>query len=260
MTSSPSHVTLAATAETISRGRRWRFAVVLLAALLVSAGQPLLSEALGDRSTFDVGVTLLIMAVLLMANEPGPLRRAVFGIGLSAFASLWIGHIVDGVGGSIALVVSHALTTCLFGLMLTSIVRTVLVGRESGDAVLAAVCGYLLLGIIWSLLYSAVETAAPGSFRVHSPDAASPPAVAADRSALGYFSFVTLSTVGYGDVTPTTRVARTLAWLEAVAGQIYLAVIVAGLVGYRVSLAMQQSVADAAALADRAAEPGDRAT
>jgi hypothetical protein len=230
-------------------GRRWRFGVVLVAALLVSAGQPLLSEVLGERSTFDVGVTLLIMAVLLMAKEPGPLRRAAFGIGLSAFASLWIGHLVSGLAGSVALVASHVLTTCLFALMLTSIVRTVLVGRESGDALVAAVCGYLLLGIIWSLLYSAIETAAPGSFRVHAPETGTSTLQSADRSDLGYFSFVTLSTVGYGDVTPTTRVARTLAWLEAVAGQIYLAVIVAGLVGYRVSLALQQP---AAGTSDRA--------
>jgi voltage-gated potassium channel len=250
-----------ATLNEVSPGRRWRFVLVLVAALLISAGQPLLSELLGDRSTHDVGLTLLIMAVLLMAKEPGRLRPVALGIGLSAFATLWIGHVVGGLAGAIALVASHVLTTSLFTLMLAGIVRTVLVGRETGDALLAAVCGYLLLGIIWSLLYSAVETAAPGSFRVQSPEhTPSAPPPTADRAALGYFSFVTLSTVGYGDVTPATRVARTLAWLEAVAGQVYLAVIVAGLVGYRVSLALQQSVADVAEQASRASEPDDLST
>ena len=51
-----------------------------------------------------------------------------------------------------------------------------------------------------------------------------------DRGALGYFSFVTLATVGYGDITPVTPLARTLAWLEAISGQLYLAILVAGLV------------------------------
>jgi hypothetical protein len=46
-----------------------------------------------------------------------------------------------------------------------------------------------------------------------------------------YFSFVTLATLGYGDITPVANSARTLAWLEAVIGQLYLAVLVAGLVG-----------------------------
>ena len=49
--------------------------------------------------------------------------------------------------------------------------------------------------------------------------------------ALSYYSFITLATVGYGDVTPITPLARTLAWMEAVTGQFYLAVLVAGLVG-----------------------------
>jgi hypothetical protein len=46
-----------------------------------------------------------------------------------------------------------------------------------------------------------------------------------------YYSFVTLTTVGYGDVTPISTPARTCAWLEALTGQFYLAVLVAGLVG-----------------------------
>ena len=50
----------------------------------------------------------------------------------------------------------------------------------------------------------------------------------------------TLATVGYGDITPTTPLARTLAWMEAVAGQFYLAILVAGLVGFKVTQAMKE--------------------
>ena len=52
---------------------------------------------------------------------------------------------------------------------------------------------------------------------------------------LTYFSFVTLTTVGYGDISPVSPAARTLAWVEAVTGQFYLAVIVAGLVSVLVA-------------------------
>ena len=52
-----------------------------------------------------------------------------------------------------------------------------------------------------------------------------------DRGDLSYYSFITLATVGYGDVTPTTPLARTLAWIEAITGQFYLAILVAGLRG-----------------------------
>jgi voltage-gated potassium channel Kch len=60
-----------------------------------------------------------------------------------------------------------------------------------------------------------------------------------DRNGLSYFSFITLATVGYGDVTPATPLTRTLAWLEAITGQFYLAVLVAGLVGFKVTQALK---------------------
>jgi voltage-gated potassium channel len=58
---------------------------------------------------------------------------------------------------------------------------------------------------------------------------------------LVHFSFITLATVGYGDVTPTTPLARTLAWIEAIVGQFYLAVLVAGLVGLKITQAMKDN-------------------
>jgi hypothetical protein len=224
-----------AAATTMGARGRWRFALVLLAALLVSAGQPILSELYGDRNTFDVGVTILIMAVMLLVTERSEHRRVVLPLGLAGFLGLWGAHGVEGTASSALLVGSHVLAICLFAFALGGIVRAILVGHASGDAILGALCGYLLLGIIWGLVYSAVETAAPGSFHVQSRARAGDAGAPADRGALGYFSFVTLSTVGYGDVTPTTPVARTLAWLEAVTGQFYLAVLVAGLVGFKVS-------------------------
>ena len=100
-------------------------------------------------------------------------------------------------------------------------------------------CGYLLLGIIWSLLYCATEMASPGSFVMSVPGQDHRAAAPLDRSDLSYYSFITLATVGYGDVTPTTQLARTLAWTEAITGQFYLAILVAGLVGFKVTQAMK---------------------
>ena len=92
--------------------------------------------------------------------------------------------------------------------------------QASGDAVFGAVCGYILLGIIWSLLYSAVETASPGSFDMPAPRGQNVVAAQPDRGVLSYYSFITLATVGYGDVTPTTPLARTLAWMEAITASV----------------------------------------
>ena len=59
-----------------------------------------------------------------------------------------------------------------------------------------------------------------------------------------YYSFITLTTVGYGDVTPVSATARTCSWLEALTGQFYLAVLVAGLVGTLLSMRAESSEAD----------------
>jgi len=105
----------------------------------------------------------------------------------------------------------------------------VVFGTEmSANRLVGAICVFLLLGIIWAFGYALLELAAPNSFKGFDPAHAP----GADSTWL-YFSFVTLTTLGYGDITPVTAVARTLSYLQAVAGQFYIAVLVAGLVsGY----------------------------
>lgn len=85
---------------------------------------------------------------------------------------------------------------------------------------------YLLIGAIWAQLYHLTEVLNPGSFSGIATD--SPPEA---LSAFRYFSFVTLTTVGYGDVSPVSAAARSLAVLEAIVGQLYLVAAVARLVG-----------------------------
>ncbi|MBN9522116.1 two pore domain potassium channel family protein [bacterium] len=101
------------------------------------------------------------------------------------------------------------------------------------DAVAAALCGYLLLGLAFGHTYGALATAVPGSF------AGLDPALGPDdrQLRLTYFSFTTLTTLGYGDITPARDTARALVILEAVTGQCYLAVLVADLVGKRLATA-----------------------
>ncbi len=96
-------------------------------------------------------------------------------------------------------------------------------GHAIGDRVFGAVVLYLLLGLLWAVAYHVVNRIVPGSFIGH-------PADAVDLSDWVYFSFVTLTTVGYGDITPAAQGARSLAMLEALTGQLYPAVIIARLV------------------------------
>lgn len=166
-------------------------------------------------------------------------RRIAIAIGLAAFLGICVSHAFGGLAGRVLLVGAHLLAACLFAFALYRILRAIFAKQASGDAIFGAVCGYLLLGIIWSLLYSAVETAAPGSFDMPARGNADVLAARPDRGVLSYYSFITLATVGYGDVTPTTPLTRTLAWMEAIAGQFYLAILVAGLVGFKVTQALK---------------------
>lgn len=220
-------------------GHRWRFAVVLLASVLLTVAQPLTSGLFGDRGSFDVFFSLLIAAVLLMVFEHRERRRIATWLAGAAFLSVWASHLPGGSAVRILVVAAYLLAASFFSFALYGIVRAVFVKQASGGAIFGAVCGYLLLGIIWSLLYSALEAVSPGAFRMPAPADAEVLLPRPDRGALGYFSFVTLATVGYGDITPVTPLARTLAWLEAISGQFYLAILLAGLVGFKVTQAMK---------------------
>ena len=100
------------------------------------------------------------------------------------------------------------------------------------DLIVGAAVVYLFMALMWTFIFVAVETLHPGSFNL--PDS---PSTGATRQFV-YYSFVTLTTLGYGDITPVTGLARSLCILEAVIGQLYLVVQVAWLVGVHVSQSM----------------------
>lgn len=94
------------------------------------------------------------------------------------------------------------------------------------NSLVGAFCVYLLLGLIWAILYALLQLNGWAAF---SGNITNQP----NRifSEMLYFSFVTLASLGYGDISPTSSLIRTLAYLEAIIGQFYLAVMVASLVG-----------------------------
>jgi Ion channel len=101
------------------------------------------------------------------------------------------------------------------------------------DTIAGAACAYTLLALVWGNVYALVEFLRPGSFQIPAAwlmDASHDP-----NAALVYFSFITLTTLGYGDVTPAWPGAGGLAAAEAVVGQLYLAITIARLVGLHTS-------------------------
>lgn len=112
--------------------------------------------------------------------------------------------------------------------------------RVTGDVLCGAVSAYLLSGVLAGLVFVEIELFAPGSFRVTdwaSSAQAQQASLISDPGWLMYFSFVTLTTVGYGDVLPVSALARSASITVAVIGQILLMVMIARLVAINVSQA-----------------------
>jgi len=122
----------------------------------------------------------------------------------------------------------------LSGFLLVAIsftLKQVVIGTEiTTNRLVGAICVYLLLGVIWAMAYTLINAIFPGSFAGFSPLDGS----GWDSEWL-YFSFVTMTTLGYGDILPVSATARGLAYMQAIVGQFYIAVLVAGLVGAYVS-------------------------
>ena len=116
------------------------------------------------------------------------------------------------------------------GLVISSILGSML--KSEGvdrEMIYMAILLYLLAALMWAFLYTFLELVDPASFNVDLDQSKGYLLV------FQYYSFVTISTLGYGDITPVTEVARAFSVLEAVCGQLYLVVVVAWLVGMHVS-------------------------
>jgi len=129
-----------------------------------------------------------------------------------------------------------AFAAVFFAFVLAVIVSQLFGARQlRSDDVVGAFSGYILIAIIWGRLYALVWMADPGSFKI-SPDVTWQLGNWHTLNALfDYYSFTTISSIGYADITTTRPVSNTLVWLEVMCGQFYLAVVVASIVGMKLA-------------------------
>jgi len=124
------------------------------------------------------------------------------------------------------------------GFLIWRILKDVFRGsRITSEQIFGAVCAYLLIGFLFASVYGFIALVDNDAFAITDPLAKQ---LSVERksesfSVFTYFSFVTMSTLGYGDIAPVSAAARTFAWFQAVLGQLYLAITVAALVGIHVA-------------------------
>lgn len=128
-------------------------------------------------------------------------------------------------------VIKHLATSAFLGYTtILILIFTFHTHRVTFNTICASLCVYILLAILWSQFYQLLLTISPESFSLGS---AKP---AAENSVISiYFSFVTITTLGYGDILPISTSARILSVMEALVGQLYLVVLVSRLVGLHIA-------------------------
>jgi len=207
------------------------FLSLLLALLLLNLSGPLLNEFRGASFILDVTyVFVLIAAVYAISNRRTTLWIALALVG-PAFASILLRSLLDIYPAS---AINMVLIAVFLSYVAVAVLREVLrAERVTANEIYGAICGYLLLGSIWVCVYGLILHFNHDAFSFATDKIVTDNVVDMQRdyfSRLTYFSFVTQSTLGYGDIVPRSELARMVAWMQAVAGQFYLAILIARLV------------------------------
>ena len=220
----------------------------LLAALVAAfAVRPLIGDTGAGIAVFGVALVLLLLVALYNINvdelvgERGRLlaqnrRRRILGWTLATAAGAERIAVIFVHSPSLDL--AGSICWLLFVVFVTvSELRSVLKQREvTGETICMAVSVYLLLGFSWAFLYSIIFQLHPESFGgLAAAQPGHPNELSHIFPVLGYFSLTTLSTIGFGDITPLTLQARYAAVAEGITGQFYMAILVARLVGLQMS-------------------------
>ena len=217
-----------------------RRSTVFLGLLLLLVGgifvYPLLGRDPTARVILDVVVFSDLMAMPFVAGHYRRLAYLTLALGIADLALSALGYARETWPlDLLTRVVDLAFWGVLLGTMLASVLRA---ERVTGIKVYSAIAVYLMIGFFWGGLYALLDFLQPGSFSgtaLNMTPGYEPYLQRYDTATSIYLSFVTLTTLGFGDVTPTTVQARTLVWVEALVGQLYLAVLVARLVSLQIT-------------------------
>jgi len=190
--------------------------LALLAALFVLTALPFAEEAWLRTTLRIVYATILVTTLVAAARS-----RVGVGVGLSLVALFGAATLA---GPAFALA-ANGLAVAFFLFFIAVLLKDVFSHRRvTVSTVSGAICAYVFLGLLWTFVYELIAGLDESAFHglTHARSAI--------RDDLFYFSFVTLTTVGYGDIVPVTDPARVMAILEAMVGQLFLVVLLARIV------------------------------
>jgi voltage-gated potassium channel len=206
---------------------RHRFIFLLAAIFLLLAVTPFIEGFVRLRFLFNAFLSaVLVSAVYALSQKIRNIAIAAL-LATPMLISIWTQYFVRS---NAIFLIGRICGAFFIAFTIFHILRSIFQEQDvTKDTIAGAAAVYMLFALMWSFLYGVLDLVEPGSFAISEAQ------TLGERTIYLYYSFVTITTLGYGDVTPISYIATSLAVLEAVVGQLYLVVLVAWLVGMYVS-------------------------
>jgi voltage-gated potassium channel len=205
--------------------RRFLILLVLILSLIVLT--PFLQDFVQTHILRDVFLTATFLGTIFAVKTKRSHVIIASILALPLIVTTWSFHFIEFTQIGLLTRIFGAL---FFAYTVINILKIIARTEDiTAETIFAAIVAYLLIALMWSFIYMILELLIPGSFSF--PDKA----FRKETVRFDYFSFITITTLGYGDITPLSDKASALALLEALVGQVYMVVLVAWLVGMHVS-------------------------
>ncbi len=212
-----------------SKGRMLYLLIVLLLYILLV---PIVDRFIRIQFLFDLFMSVILIAAIYAVSPDKRSAIAASLLGAPMLIFLWLSNYFTGDWINIC---SSFFATLFFCYAIIRLLKFIFSeSRVTKDVLFAAVSVYLMIGIMWAGIYALLSKIDPSSFIIGSFEKKDPNFIYA------YYSFVTLTTLGYGDIAPMTDIAYSLAILEAIIGQLFLTVLIARLVALHITHSNEQ--------------------
>lgn len=177
-------------------------------------------------------ITAILISGTYVASKKTYITITAASLALPMLASIWTSHFVEMpflafVGDCFGIAFIAFLVVVILSFIFSEQEVTI-------NVIYASIVVYLLIAIMWAFIYPVLENIHPGSFAIGEGQ------IEVGRRLYIYYSFVTITTLGYGDITPITDLANTFSFLEAITGQLYVAILIARLVGIQIAQSMNK--------------------
>jgi len=202
------------------------YGLLLLSLFFMISFRPFLDGLVGATLLADIFLSCVLLSGIYALSK----QQLILHIACTLAFFIFLFKVIYYVSGNQRIFTVQTVLSMLFiAQMLIMILRHILIEKEiTGDLIMGGACAFVLLGLVWAFAYYLLEIFEPNSFKGIEKRSD-------DMWDFFYYSFVTLTTLGYGDIVAVSKQARGLTVLEAIIGQLYLAIMISRLVSLHIA-------------------------